>query len=150
MAVGGHVDVVQHYERSHTSHLAFTSVSSQTCTMHMVSAQHWIVLPTFSTSTAHATAYGMHSVLILTRGRRCCRVPSWGIPATGASCAVQIKRAGFAFPTPIQAQAWPIAMAGRDVVAIAKTGAPFVSRSRCPACSPIRMCLCFPLPALLH
>ena len=35
---------------------------------------------------------------------------------------LQIKRAGFANPTPIQAQAWPVAMAGRDLVAIAKTG----------------------------
>ena len=35
---------------------------------------------------------------------------------------VQISRAGFSEPTPIQAQAWPVAMEGRDVVAIAKTG----------------------------
>lgn len=35
---------------------------------------------------------------------------------------LQIKRAGFSYPTPIQAQAWPVAMAGRDLVAIAKTG----------------------------
>jgi ATP-dependent RNA helicase DDX5/DBP2 len=35
---------------------------------------------------------------------------------------LQIKRAGFAAPTPIQAQAWPVAMSGRDLVAIAKTG----------------------------
>nr|VDC81201.1 unnamed protein product [Brassica rapa] len=30
--------------------------------------------------------------------------------------------AGFSAPTPIQAQSWPIAMQGRDIVAIAKTG----------------------------
>ena len=35
---------------------------------------------------------------------------------------LQIEHAGFADPTPIQAQAWPVAMEGRDVVAIAKTG----------------------------
>jgi ATP-dependent RNA helicase DDX5/DBP2 len=34
----------------------------------------------------------------------------------------QIRKAGFPAPTPIQAQAWPIAMSGRDLVAIAKTG----------------------------
>ena len=34
----------------------------------------------------------------------------------------QIQRAGFASPTPIQAQSWPIAMQSQDVVAIAKTG----------------------------
>ncbi|XP_062201808.1 DEAD-box ATP-dependent RNA helicase 40-like [Phragmites australis] len=34
----------------------------------------------------------------------------------------EIQRAGFASPTPIQAQSWPIAMQNQDVVAIAKTG----------------------------
>jgi ATP-dependent RNA helicase DDX5/DBP2 len=36
--------------------------------------------------------------------------------------SLQIRRAGFSAPTPIQAQAWPIALSGRDLVAIAKTG----------------------------
>lgn len=31
-------------------------------------------------------------------------------------------KAGFSAPTPIQAQSWPIALQGRDIVAIAKTG----------------------------
>lgn len=34
----------------------------------------------------------------------------------------QIHSAGFAFPTPIQAQTWPIALQSKDIVAIAKTG----------------------------
>lgn len=34
----------------------------------------------------------------------------------------EIKRAGFQYPTPIQSQAWPVALTGRDLVAIAKTG----------------------------
>lgn len=34
----------------------------------------------------------------------------------------QIYSAGFSFPTPIQAQTWPIALQSRDIVAIAKTG----------------------------
>lgn len=34
----------------------------------------------------------------------------------------QIYSAGFSTPTPIQAQTWPIAIQGRDIVAIAKTG----------------------------
>ncbi|KAJ0864263.1 putative RNA helicase [Helianthus annuus] len=34
----------------------------------------------------------------------------------------QIYAAGFASPTPIQAQTWPIALQNRDTVAIAKTG----------------------------
>ncbi|KAG6391832.1 hypothetical protein SASPL_149593 [Salvia splendens] len=34
----------------------------------------------------------------------------------------QAQQAGFSAPTPIQAQSWPIANQGRDIVAIAKTG----------------------------
>ena len=48
----------------------------------------------------------------------------------------QILKAGFKAPTPIQAQAWPIAMTGRDLVAIAKTG----SGKTCG----------FLLPAIMH
>lgn len=34
----------------------------------------------------------------------------------------ELLQAGFPSPTPIQAQSWPIALEGRDIVAIAKTG----------------------------
>ncbi|KAK4482090.1 hypothetical protein RD792_011558, partial [Penstemon davidsonii] len=34
----------------------------------------------------------------------------------------EMQQAGFSAPTPIQAQSWPIAIQGRDIVAIAKTG----------------------------
>ncbi|KAI3474901.1 hypothetical protein Pfo_030212 [Paulownia fortunei] len=34
----------------------------------------------------------------------------------------EVQNAGFSAPTPIQAQSWPIAIQGRDIVAIAKTG----------------------------
>nr|GLL18630.1 ATP-dependent RNA helicase-like protein DB10 isoform X1 [Ipomoea trifida] len=34
----------------------------------------------------------------------------------------ELHQAGFSAPTPIQAQSWPIALQGRDIVAIAKTG----------------------------
>ena len=34
----------------------------------------------------------------------------------------EIDRAGFKNPSPIQSQAWPVALSGRDCVAIAKTG----------------------------
>lgn len=44
----------------------------------------------------------------------------------GAYClyifSFQIYSAGFSTPTPIQAQTWPVALQGRDIVAIAKTG----------------------------
>ncbi|AQK90488.1 Putative DEAD-box ATP-dependent RNA helicase family protein [Zea mays] len=34
----------------------------------------------------------------------------------------EVLQAGFSAPTPIQAQSWPIALRGRDIVAVAKTG----------------------------
>ncbi|KAK1410097.1 hypothetical protein QVD17_36630 [Tagetes erecta] len=34
----------------------------------------------------------------------------------------EVLQAGFSAPTPIQAQSWPIALQGRDIVAVAKTG----------------------------
>ncbi|KAF0920382.1 hypothetical protein E2562_034839 [Oryza meyeriana var. granulata] len=34
----------------------------------------------------------------------------------------EVQQAGFSAPTPIQAQSWPIALRGRDIVAVAKTG----------------------------
>jgi ATP-dependent RNA helicase DDX5/DBP2 len=34
----------------------------------------------------------------------------------------QFYEAGFKEPTPIQARSWPIALQGRDIIAIAKTG----------------------------
>lgn len=33
-----------------------------------------------------------------------------------------LVKQGFQFPTPIQAQGWPMALSGRDVVGIAQTG----------------------------
>ncbi|THH16657.1 hypothetical protein EW146_g4016 [Bondarzewia mesenterica] len=47
-----------------------------------------------------------------------------------------IKAQGFADPTPIQCQAWPMALSGRDVVAIAQTGS--------------GKTISFALPAMLH
>lgn len=35
---------------------------------------------------------------------------------------LQLYKAGFKEPTAIQAQAWPIAMQGKDIIAVAKTG----------------------------
>ena len=39
-----------------------------------------------------------------------------------SSPLLQLTKAGFPSPSPIQAQSWPVAMEGRDIVAIAKTG----------------------------
>lgn len=34
----------------------------------------------------------------------------------------EVAKAGFASPTPIQAQGWPMALLGRDLVGLAETG----------------------------
>ena len=34
----------------------------------------------------------------------------------------QVMRAGFAEPTPIQSQGWPMALLGRDLIGLAETG----------------------------
>jgi ATP-dependent RNA helicase DDX5/DBP2 len=47
-----------------------------------------------------------------------------------------IKAQGFTAPSPIQCQAWPMALSGRDVVAIAQTGS--------------GKTISFALPAMLH
>ena len=47
-----------------------------------------------------------------------------------------IRSQGFAAPTPIQCQAWPMALSGRDVVAISQTGS--------------GKTISFALPAMLH
>ncbi|KAL2246701.1 UNVERIFIED_CONTAM: ATP-dependent RNA helicase-like protein DB10 [Sesamum indicum] len=50
--------------------------------------------------------------------------PFSSFEATGFPSEIlrEVKSAGFSAPTPIQAQSWPIALRGRDIVAIAKTG----------------------------
>ncbi|XP_057769332.1 ATP-dependent RNA helicase-like protein DB10 isoform X2 [Salvia miltiorrhiza] len=50
--------------------------------------------------------------------------PFTSFEATGFAPEIlrEVQHAGFSAPTPIQAQSWPIAIKGRDIVAIAKTG----------------------------
>ncbi|KAM0748601.1 RNA helicase [Meredithblackwellia eburnea MCA 4105] len=48
----------------------------------------------------------------------------------------EVKRAGFAAPSPIQCQAWPMALSGRDLVAISATGS--------------GKTVAFALPAMIH
>ncbi|XP_042024544.1 ATP-dependent RNA helicase-like protein DB10 [Salvia splendens] len=50
--------------------------------------------------------------------------PFTSFEATGFASEIlrEVQHAGFSSPTPIQAQSWPIAIKGRDIVAIAKTG----------------------------
>lgn len=51
-------------------------------------------------------------------------------------CLEVIANLGFAEPTPIQAQGWPMAMKGRDLIGIAETGS--------------GKTLAYLLPALVH
>ncbi|KAL3640112.1 DEAD-box ATP-dependent RNA helicase 14 [Castilleja foliolosa] len=50
--------------------------------------------------------------------------PFTSFAATGFPSEIlrEARQAGFSAPTPIQAQSWPVALQGRDIVAIAKTG----------------------------
>ncbi|XP_022964311.1 DEAD-box ATP-dependent RNA helicase 40-like isoform X2 [Cucurbita moschata] len=52
----------------------------------------------------------------------------------------EIYSAGFSSPTPIQAQTWPIALQGRDIVAIAKTGSGKTLGYLIPAFVLLRQC----------
>ncbi|CAN6470383.1 unnamed protein product [Victoria cruziana] len=52
----------------------------------------------------------------------------------------EMQSAGFASPTPIQAQTWPVALQGRDIVAIAKTGSGKTLGYLIPAFIHLRQC----------
>ncbi|GHJ85929.1 hypothetical protein NliqN6_2331 [Naganishia liquefaciens] len=57
------------------------------------------------------------------RGANCPKpVRNWGAFGLPAGCYDVIKRLGYAAPTPIQAQAIPAIMSGRDIIGVAKTG----------------------------
>ncbi|KAI5119905.1 hypothetical protein M0805_003709 [Coniferiporia weirii] len=57
------------------------------------------------------------------RGIDCPRpITKWSHCGLPASCLDVIKRLGFTAPTPIQSQAIPAIMSGRDVIGVAKTG----------------------------
>lgn len=47
----------------------------------------------------------------------------WSTLALDKSLQAAIKRMGYAQPTPIQKKTLPLSLAGRDVVAMARTGA---------------------------
>eukprot|EP00899_Mesostigma_viride_P003291 jgi/Mesvir1/12963/Mv05974-RA.2 len=47
---------------------------------------------------------------------------TFGAAGFPSSISSELSRAGFAAPSAIQAQAWPVALSGRDVIAVAKTG----------------------------
>lgn len=56
------------------------------------------------------------------------------------SIAAELTKAGFPAPTPIQSQAWPIAMQGRDMVAVSSTGSGKTVAFLLPAMAKIKRC----------
>ncbi len=44
------------------------------------------------------------------------------VPLLAAYVLEEVTKAGFTEPTPIQAQGWPMALLGRDLVGLAETG----------------------------
>ncbi|XP_059292045.1 ATP-dependent RNA helicase-like protein DB10 isoform X1 [Lycium ferocissimum] len=67
-------------------------------------------------------SYCRHNEISVTGGD--VPAPLTSFEATGFPSEIvrEMHQAGFSAPTPIQAQSWPIALQGRDIVAIAKTG----------------------------
>ena len=60
---------------------------------------------------------------ITVRGKDCPKpLTKWSHCGLPASCLDVIKRLGYAAPTPIQSQAIPAIMSGRDIIGVAKTG----------------------------
>ncbi|KAL3629200.1 hypothetical protein CASFOL_026422 [Castilleja foliolosa] len=72
------------------------------------------------------TSVGGHSVCPLVRieeeASSCYCLLQQAVPDFTRGMMLLVQNAGFSAPTPIQAQSWPIAIQGRDIVAIAKTG----------------------------
>ncbi|PWZ03167.1 P-loop containing nucleoside triphosphate hydrolase protein [Testicularia cyperi] len=60
---------------------------------------------------------------IVVRGKECPKpLTKWSHCGLPASCLDVIQRLGYAAPTPIQSQAIPAIMSGRDIIGVAKTG----------------------------
>ena len=74
--------------------------------------------------TAAAVAWREKNMVRVSEAETFPPMTSWDIAAAALpeSLVGQCRAAGFAAPSPIQAQAWPPLVAGRDVVAVAETG----------------------------
>mmetsp|Transcript_23211 Transcript_23211/g.46578 ORF Transcript_23211/g.46578 Transcript_23211/m.46578 type:complete len:423 (+) Transcript_23211:67-1335(+) len=74
-------------------------------------------------STVLTTAQYREKVMIKVVGANCPE-PFQTFESTPFSKSLlqTVSKAGFSSPSPIQAQCWPIALTGRDLIAIAKTG----------------------------
>ena len=111
----------QTFEAAGFPHDIMDEVRCSVCCASLASRNTWVPPPTLccavptlaNTCVPVLSRPHPHIVCVLCSLPPCKRHP----PPTP-----QIRRAGFAAPTPIQAQAWPIALSGRDLVAIAKTG----------------------------
>jgi ATP-dependent RNA helicase DDX5/DBP2 len=86
---------------------------------------------------SHASSHIDFRAIYQTQGRGVPRpVTSFDEAGFPEYLMTSIRAQGFSTPTPIQCQAWPMALSGRDVVAIAQTGS--------------GKTISFALPAMLH
>lgn len=81
----------------------------------------------FDGNAAAADAYRKeHSIAVKTASKDAPMIPapitSFSSAPFSSSIREKLTSAGFTSPSPIQAQAWPLAVAGADVIAVAKTG----------------------------
>lgn len=82
------------------------------------------LVPTSVPDCLGADAYRETHNIIVKRGECCPPVETFEAaePQVGSHFLQMLRDRGFFAPTPIQAQTWPLALAGQDVVAIAQTG----------------------------
>lgn len=84
--------------------------------------------PAVPTSSAALTAEefcAQHKILVKADDESFkCPVPMASFDATpfGGPIRSALKAAGYPAPTPTQAQSWPIALSGRDIISVARTG----------------------------
>jgi hypothetical protein len=66
----------------------------------------------------------LHSITIEGTSAQCSAPPLFHFSDTpfGSTILGEVQRAGYTAPTPIQAESWPIALQGHDMISVAKTG----------------------------
>lgn len=71
---------------------------------------------------AHAPAIGLSGTADWLTATGPPQRPAPAPPLSAEYVLAEVNRAGFKEPSPIQAQGWPMALLGRDLVGIAETG----------------------------
>lgn len=85
--------------------------------------QLYIPVPELAMQSATATAAARRALSIRVRGRAIpAPVSTWAQCGLPSALLARLRLAGLEAPTPVQAQAIPAVMSGRDVIAVARTG----------------------------